>query len=228
MHLPSSPIAIGLLIPFMAIGTPHTPKLFVRGLVQGMCSFCGIVQYIPLWGTLIGYTITTDLSMMSVESSNCGGGAKCMPTGSKYIIMYGLIPMVLSQIPSLQKATLLYSIIGLYLCFAKFASQSRNIRGSMLGPKIDDLHGLTATTRTLHGFQALGNIAFAFTYTILLIEVQDTLKSPSAKNKTMKKASQYGIGITTVFYTLIGCIGYAAFSNDVPGNILTGFKNPFW
>lgn len=161
-----------------------------------------------------------------------------MPTGSKYIIIYGLIQMVLSQIPSLQKVTLLsvtaavmsfmYSMIGLYLCFATFASQSGNIRGSMLGPKIDDLHGLTATTRTLHGFQALGNIAFAFTYAILLIEVQDTLKSPPAENKTMKKASQYGIGITTVFYTLIGCIGYAAFGNDVPGNILTGFKNPFW
>lgn len=25
---------------------------------------CGIVQYITLWGTLIGYTVTTDLSMM--------------------------------------------------------------------------------------------------------------------------------------------------------------------
>lgn len=146
--------------------------------------------------------------------------------------------MVLSQISSLQKVTSIsvtaavmsftYSIVGLYFCVVKFVSQSGDVRGSMFGPKIDDLHGLTTTTRTFHSFQALGNIAFAFTYAILLIEVQDTLKSPPAENKTMKKASRYGIGITTVFYMFIGCIGYAAFGNDVPGNILTGFKNPFW
>jgi amino acid permease len=44
----------------------------------------------------------------------------------------------------------------------------------------------------------------------------------------MKKASLYGIGVTTIFYVSIGCIGYAAFGNDAPGNLLTGFYEPFW
>lgn len=46
----------------------------------------------------------------------------------------------------------------------------------------------------------------------------------------MKRATFSGIGLTTVFYLLLGCIGYAAFGNDAPGNILTGFGfyEPFW
>lgn len=44
----------------------------------------------------------------------------------------------------------------------------------------------------------------------------------------MKKASIFGIGFTTLFYVSLGCVGYAAFGNDAPGNILTGFQEPIW
>jgi amino acid permease len=44
----------------------------------------------------------------------------------------------------------------------------------------------------------------------------------------MKRASFYGIGVTTIFYVSLGCIGYAAFGNAAPGNVLTGFAEPFW
>lgn len=39
-----------------------------------------------------------------------------------------------------------------------------------------------------------------------------------------------GILTTTMFYMLCGCLGYAAFGNDAPGNFLTGFGfyEPFW
>lgn len=46
----------------------------------------------------------------------------------------------------------------------------------------------------------------------------------------MKRASLIGILTTTMFYMLCGCLGYAAFGNDAPGNFLTGFGfyEPFW
>lgn len=46
----------------------------------------------------------------------------------------------------------------------------------------------------------------------------------------MKKATFIGISISTIFYTLCGLVGYAAFGNNAPGNILTGFGffEPFW
>lgn len=38
------------------------------------------------------------------------------------------------------------------------------------------------------------------------------------------------IAITTVFYLLCGCMGYAAFGDEAPGNLLTGFGfyDPYW
>ena len=46
----------------------------------------------------------------------------------------------------------------------------------------------------------------------------------------MKKATRFSIILTTLFYILCGCSGYAAFGNNAPGNLLTGFGfyNPFW
>lgn len=46
----------------------------------------------------------------------------------------------------------------------------------------------------------------------------------------MKRATCIGVSTTTMFYVLCGCVGYAAFGNDAPGNFLTGFGfyEPFW
>lgn len=46
----------------------------------------------------------------------------------------------------------------------------------------------------------------------------------------MKKASLVGVSTTTAFYISCGCIGYAAFGNQAPGDFLTdfGFYEPYW
>lgn len=46
----------------------------------------------------------------------------------------------------------------------------------------------------------------------------------------MKKATLISVVVTTLFYMLCGCMGYAAFGDLAPGNLLTGFGfyNPFW
>lgn len=63
-----------------------------------------------------------------------------------------------------------------------------------------------------------------------LVWIKDTLKSPPPENKTMKMASMISIFVTTFFYLCCGCFGYAAFGNDTPGNLLTGFGfyEPYW
>ncbi|GAB2286505.1 hypothetical protein Dimus_020905 [Dionaea muscipula] len=60
--------------------------------------------------------------------------------------------------------------------------------------------------------------------------MKDTLKSPPAVSLTMKKASTMGIMVTSLFYLLCGGFGYAAFGDDTPGNLLTGFGfyEPYW
>jgi amino acid permease len=56
------------------------------------------------------------------------------------------------------------------------------------------------------------------------------VKSPPSESKTMKKATLISVSVTTLFYMLCGCMGYAAFGDMSPGNLLTGFGfyNPFW
>lgn len=79
--------------------------------------------------------------------------------------------------------------------------------------------------------QAFGDIAFAYSYSIILIEIQDTIKSPPpSETKVMKRATLISVGVTTLFYLLCGCTGYAAFGDLAPGNLLTGFGffNPYW
>lgn len=46
----------------------------------------------------------------------------------------------------------------------------------------------------------------------------------------MKKSAKISIGVTTTFYMLCGFMGYAAFGDSAPGNLLTGFGffNPYW
>lgn len=62
------------------------------------------------------------------------------------------------------------------------------------------------------------------------VPLQNTLKSSPPENIVMKKANVMGVLTTTVFYMMCGCFGYAAFGNNAPGNLLTGFGffEPFW
>ncbi|KAL9232218.1 hypothetical protein vseg_007351 [Gypsophila vaccaria] len=128
------------------------------------------------------------------------------------MIIFGSTQLVLSQIPDFHElswlsivATIMYfaySSIGLALSIAKVAGE-----------------GLGNTTLT--GIPVGANMTYMD---------KDTLKSPPAENKQMKKASLFGVSTTTLFYIFCGCFDYAAFGNDAPGNFLTGFGfyDPFW
>lgn len=79
-------------------------------------------------------------------------------------------------------------------------------------------------------YSALGDIAFAYAFSPVLIEIQDTIKSGPKEKQIMKKATLLGMLISSAFYMACGLLGYAAFGNDAPGNFLTGFGfyEPFW
>ncbi|XP_068634728.1 probable amino acid permease 7 [Aristolochia californica] len=200
--------------------------------------FCGLLQFVNLYGCGIAYTITTSISMRAIQKSNCfhkeGHQASCSYGDNFYMLLFGAIQIVFSQIPNLHNMvwlsvvaslmSLSYSSIGFGLGFAMVIGNGR-IKGSTGGVTKG-----TAAKKMWSVSQAIGDIAFAYPYSLILLEIQDTLKSPPAENRTMKKASMISIFITTFFYLLCGCFGYAAFGNDTSGNLLTGFGfyEPFW
>ncbi|KAM7518758.1 hypothetical protein LguiB_017720 [Lonicera macranthoides] len=203
---------------------------------------CGVIQYMNLFGVAIGYTIAASISMMAIKRSNCfhehksQGKELCKVSSNPYMIMFGAAEIIFSQIPDFDQISWLsivaavmsftYSSIGLTLGIVKVAETGK-IRGSLTGISIGTV---TQTQKIWRSFQALGDIAFAYSYSLILIEIQDTIKSPPSESKTMKKATLISVIVTTLFYMLCGCMGYAAFGDLAPGNLLTGFGfyNPFW
>ncbi|KAJ7554127.1 hypothetical protein O6H91_06G126600 [Diphasiastrum complanatum] len=201
---------------------------------------CGAVQYGNLVGTAIGYTITASISMVAIKRSNCfhvhGEQALCRTSSNIYMTIFGATQLLLSQIPDFSKISWLsvaaavmsfsYSLIGLGLGIAKTFERGHS-HGTLTGKSLSTLGLLN---KLWHVFQSLGNIAFAYSFSMILIEIQDTLKATPAENSVMKKATLLGIFTTTVFYMSVGCFGYAAFGDTAPGNLLTGFGfyNPFW
>ncbi|KAK1581160.1 hypothetical protein Q3G72_003713 [Acer saccharum] len=199
---------------------------------------CAIFAYESLYGCGITYTITTASSIRAIQKSNCyhreGHEASCAYGYTVYMLLFGAVQIVMSQIPNFHNMEWLsviaaimsftYSSIGFGLGFAKVI-ENGEIKGSISGVP-------TANTadKLWLAFQALGDIAFAYPYSIILLEIQDTLKSSPPENKTMKKASMIAILLTTFFYLCCGCFGYAAFGSLTPGNLLTGFGfyEPYW
>ncbi|XP_071723331.1 amino acid permease 4-like [Rutidosis leptorrhynchoides] len=214
----------------------------VRTILGGYkVKVCGIIQYLNLFGIAIGYTIAASISMMAIKRSNCfhdsNGKNPCHMSSNPYMILFGCIEILLSQIPDFDQLWWLsivaavmsftYSVIGLGLGIAQVVA-SGFFKGNLTGISIGS--SVTETEKIWRSFQALGDIAFAYSFSVILIEIQDTVRSPPAESKTMKKAAKLSISVTTIFYMLCGCMGYAAFGDQAPGNLLTGFGfyNPFW
>lgn len=204
---------------------------------------CALVQYTNFAGTAIGYTITASISMVAIAKSNCfhkhGHHAlDCNTSTYPFMLFFGGIQVFLSQIPTFSKLWWLsilaavmsfsYASIGVGLGIGKAAEAGGHIEGT--------LGGLLFTGHEFEGknvwpvFQALGNIAFAYSYSMILIEIQDTVRSSPPEKITMKKANLMGVSTTTIFYLLCGCLGYAVFGENAPGNLLTGFGfyEPYW
>ena len=92
------------------------------------------------------------------------------------MILFGVMEVALSQFPSLENITwvsaaaaamsLAYSLIGLGLCAALWGSHGE-VRGTIAGAS-----AATSAAKTWNALQALGNVAFAYTFAEVLIEIQ--------------------------------------------------------
>ncbi|KAG8385953.1 hypothetical protein BUALT_Bualt03G0098800 [Buddleja alternifolia] len=199
---------------------------------------CGLLIQMNLYGTGIAYTITTAICMRAIQRSNCyqkyGHDAPCEFGNTLYMLLFGVVQIFMSQIPDFHSMEWL-SIIAAIMSFAYSSiglglGASKVIGNKVIEGSMDGVSTSTAIQKVWRVSQAVGDIAFAYPYSMIVLEIQDTLKSPPSENQTMKKASVISICITTFFYLSCGGFGYAAFGDQTPGNILTGFatSGPYW
>ncbi|KAL3503680.1 hypothetical protein ACH5RR_038129 [Cinchona calisaya] len=199
---------------------------------------CGVIVMINFVKVGIVYTITASISIRAILKANCyhnqGHKASCDYKASTYMLLFGFIQILVSQIPEFRNTEWLsavaaimsftYSLIGSGLGLAKVI-ENGEVKGSIGGVPTS-----TAAQKVWSVAQALGNIAFSFPFSLIFLEIQDTLRSPPPEKATMKKASISAVCITTTFYLCCAGFGYAAFGNSTPGNLLTGFGfyEPYW
>ncbi|KAK1560185.1 hypothetical protein Q3G72_023329 [Acer saccharum] len=156
----------------------------VKNNLGGMkYKFCGFAQEGNLLGSTIGYTITASISMAAIKRSNCfhknGHEAGCHTTNNMFMIIFGVTEIILSQIPNFHELSGLsiiaaimsfaYSLIGLGLSIAKIAggdTGKTSIEGAIIGVDV------TMAKRLWNSLQAIGNIAFAYGYSSVLMEIQ--------------------------------------------------------
>uniref|UniRef100_A0A0D3F9V2 Amino acid transporter transmembrane domain-containing protein n=1 Tax=Oryza barthii TaxID=65489 RepID=A0A0D3F9V2_9ORYZ len=157
--------------------------------------------------------------------ANCyhreGHDAPCSVSGDGYyMLMFGLAQVVLSQIPGFHDMAWLsvlsaamsftYSLIGFGLGVAKV------ITNGVIKGGIGGIAMVSATQKVWRVSQAIGDIAFAYPFASVLLEIEDTLRSPPPESETMRTASRASIAVTTFFYLCCGCFGYAAFGDATP------------
>lgn len=197
---------------------------------------CGFFVYINMYGIGIAYTITSAISMRAIQESNCyhyqGHQAACSFGDTYFMLIFGFLQILMSQIPNMHDikwVSVIAATMSITYSFIVLGLGITHVIGNgMIKGSIEGINTTYTMEKVWLVAQGLGDIAFAYPYSLILIEIQDTLKSPPSESETMKKASTLSIAITTLFYLLCGGFGYAAFGVDTPGNLMTGFYEPYW
>uniref|UniRef100_A0A0D9YXK0 Amino acid transporter transmembrane domain-containing protein n=1 Tax=Oryza glumipatula TaxID=40148 RepID=A0A0D9YXK0_9ORYZ len=156
--------------------------------------FCGFFLNINFFGS----------GVVAIQKANCyhreGHDAPCSVGGDAYyMLMFGLAQVVLSQIPGFHDMAWLsvlsaamsftYSLIGFGLGVAKV------ITNGVIKGGIGGIAMVSATQKVWRVSQAIGDIAFAYPFASVLLEIEDTLRSPPPESETMRTASRASIAV---------------------------------
>ena len=199
--------------------------------------WASVFQLANIFLTMIAYTITGASALVAIATlsyqyqgvdpsdqtfSPANGGVW------KMTLIFGAAEVVLSQVPSLEEAwwvsvigtigSLIYALIALILGLANASNNEGTVGGQSSTP----------ANKAFNILNSLGAIGFAFNFSLILPEIQDTLKQPPSAVGTMKKVCGFAVTGCFVFYFMISVAGYAALGNSVQPIILDSFCSPRW
>ncbi|KAL6207789.1 hypothetical protein ACLB2K_018742 [Fragaria x ananassa] len=149
--------------------------------------------------------------MEAVKKSTChrknGEDSPCMFSYIPHMVGFALVEILLSQLPNFHKLTWLSKLAAIMGWRKNLSCRGGPV---VIRKNLDDVYSSRR-------------------YCICLL---DTLKSSPAENKVMKKVVVIGGLTMTVFFMMCSSLGYAAFGNKTPENLLAGFGDDmpwaFW
>lgn len=181
--------------------------------VPGMICL-GIIQQMNLVLTALAYTVTAAQSMIDIAALACSDGAGCFKSQWVMGVIFGAVQLVFSQAPNLESfwwasalgaiMSLGYSLIGLGLGIGY-----HNTLGGIAPQSFP-----TMAAQVWNILNSIGAILFAYSFSIILLEIQDTMSSEKGRNTgpitRMKRAVNISVAIMTGFYISIACAGFAS------------------
>ena len=196
-----------------------------------------VVQYTSLFLSTVGINITASNCAMGFARSfkSFSNTALCSTVDANgycsdvkfwcFTLAFAAVQMLVSMLPTLD-ASALSSAIGMVLAIGYsgttigVSAWSLATRGPapttpMPYPDID------GAQLTWNMFNALGGIAFAFSFSFVLIEVSDTVREPSLDDPRPKSvvsqtrlAVMVSIATVTVLYVTVAVLGYLAYGYE--------------
>ena len=180
----------------------------------------GVIQLANLALTAIAYMVTAAKTMRTLAHAGCGlspaeaaeagNVSNCFDTYWICVLLFGALQLVLSQVPSLENlaaASVIGAVASFGYAFIAFvmacAYAPRPPLGSLMGQPASVWKDLNA----------VGNILFAFSFSFMLIEIQDTMKGDKERGpvRPMKKAVNIALAIMGSFYLAVALSGEEIF-----------------
>ncbi|KAI7839731.1 hypothetical protein COHA_006535 [Chlorella ohadii] len=156
----------------------------------------------------IAYTITGALSMKTW----------------KLTLLFSAAQVILSQVPNLESA---WWVSGVGVATSLFYCMVALVLGLVYsGNHLGTVGGIQAN-QVNKAFAQCAWVAspFAYSFSLILLEIQDTMKQPPAATKTMKRAVDISVTGAFFFYLTVAVAGYVSLGNEVPGMVLAGFPD---
>lgn len=210
------------------------------------------VQFVLFALVLVAYTITGASSIVQIASLSCiyagkdPASAACFSseTGGlwKSALLFGAVQLFLGQIKNLEEgwwlssmgtiSSLVYSLLALGLAFSKAGNRLGSVDGIPIGMSVPSSEsGYTTVSVADKAFgvlSSLGALAYAFSFALILIEVEDTLRQPPSAIISMKKSIYISASSAAGLFMAVGVTGYAAIGNGVTPIIFDSFSEPQW
>ena len=195
----------------------------------------GIIQQMNLVLTALAYTVTAAQSMIDIAALACTPeSTSCFRYQWAMGVIFGAVQLGLSQVPDLESfwwasalgaiMSLGYSMIALGLGIGY-----HNTLGG-IAPKSFP----TTAGQVWNILNSIGAILFAYSFSIILLEIQDTMSSPKGENTgpitRMKRAVNISVAVMTGFYISVACSGFASQGYDQNPYLLSQFQcvAPAW
>ena len=205
-------------------------------------------QLLHICLVITAYTITGAAAIVQIAQLSCSysggdlGSISCLAPsqGGDWVaaLTFGGAQLFLSQFKNIEEiwwmsylgtvGSLLYGFLALGLALSEVSNGYGDVGGIPVGYNSTTTGYVTQADKAFGILTSLGAIAFAYSFALILLEIQDTLHQPPSAVQSMTKSINFAITGSFALYIGVAVTGYAAVGNSVAGLVFESLPGPDW